>query len=196
MNNSLRRLWNTRDHEPATRRELAWRCVNDHPRNAGVWSLLADALVTLYDYRRARAALNRLRDLSRVDEDPYWLYVRTGSYFKAVGELTRAERWFRRAADLSAGGLVFLGASLADVLVKRGRFSEAAPFLDRAVASGPKDPRRAHYLLGLIARSRRRYREAIKHFDRALAHDRGFRRARLARTDAVKAMAVRNTNPK
>jgi hypothetical protein len=40
--------------------------------------------------------LRRL-DLVGRDEDPYLVYVRWGQYYATIGNLRRAEKWYRKA---------------------------------------------------------------------------------------------------
>lgn len=82
---------------------------------------------------------------------------------------------------------------LGEVLVRTGQLTEAQLYLRRAVRRESKDPSSAYYQLGLIARARRRYADAVRHFDAAIQHDSKYRLARVARRDVRAAMKLLRT---
>jgi type IV pilus assembly protein PilF len=79
---------------------------------------------------------------------------------------------------------------LAEVLVIQGRLSRAKPHLDRAIRIGSDDPSVTHYQLGLIARARGQYPEAVKHLDAAIHSSPAYRLARVARRDVQQAIKL------
>jgi tetratricopeptide (TPR) repeat protein len=83
--------------------------------------------------------------------------------------------------------LVFLGG----VLATQGRLAEARRY-HRQATRAPEDDRlardEAYYNLGLLFRAERRYREALAHFDRAIALDPKYTVAMSARADLESAL--------
>lgn len=180
------RLFRTPEGYPATRRDLARESTRLCPRDTSAWASLASALTDLCLHNQARVALRRLAALGR-DEDPYRVLIRWGGHYDAVGDLKRAERWYRRAAETVPAALVFLGG----VLARQGRLLEAKR-CHRQATRAPGDDRLARdeaYLnLGLICRAERRYREALAYFDRAIALDPEYAAALDAQADVEAAV--------
>jgi tetratricopeptide (TPR) repeat protein len=139
-------------------------------------------------YSKARVALSRLERLGR-EEHPYLVRVRWGGYYNAVGDLKRAERWYRKAAEAAPVALVFLGG----VLARQGRLAEAKRY-QRLATRAPEDDRlardEAYFNLGLICRAERRYREALANFDRAITLDPKYTVALEAQADVEAALKV------
>jgi tetratricopeptide (TPR) repeat protein len=182
------RLYRTRDDHPATRRDLAIELIRDCPRDASSWGSLASALIDLGLYTKARAVLRRLEKFAR-DGDHYLVCVRWGQYYKATGDLKRAESWYRKAAAEVPAALVFLGG----VLAKQGRLPEAKRCHRRATRAREDDQLardEAYFNLGLILRAERRYREALACFDRAIALDPKYAVAFKAQADVRSALEV------
>jgi tetratricopeptide (TPR) repeat protein len=182
------RLYRTPDGHAATRRDLALEYTRLCPRSASAWASLSSALIDLGLFTKARVALTRLERLGR-DEHPYLVRVHLGGYFNAMGDLKRAERWYRKAAEAAPAALVFLGA----VLARQGRLAEAKRY-HRQATHAPEDDclarDEAYFNLGLICRAERRYREALAHFERAIALDPKYTAALEAKADVETALKV------
>src|SRR5687767_4172730 len=129
------RLYDTPSSHAATRRDLALEYTRLCPRDISGWALLANALIDLTLYSKARVALRRVEEIGRA-EHSYVARVCWGRYYKAMGDLKRAERWYRRAAGTAPVALVFLGA----VLAKQGKLAEAKQ-LHRQATRAPEDTR-------------------------------------------------------
>ena len=173
--------------QPATRREVALIELRRRPRDSSALAALTSGLIDLALYDKARVAVKRLDTLLR--NDPYPLYVRRGLYHHAIGELTHAERWYRMAAAIEPAALVFLGA----VLARQGRLAEALEChrrASRAPASERLAKDEAYFNCGLILRARRRYRDALRAFERAIDLDPKYALALEARADVRAAMKV------
>ena len=172
---------------PATCRDIALAYTRKCPRTFVAWYGLAGAYTDLGLFTRARVALKRVEELGR--DDPYRVCVRWGVYHKALGDLKRAESWFRRAAAADPAGLVFLGG----VLTRQERFAEAKQCFRRATHAPDSDllaRDEAYFNLGLVLRAEQRYRDALVHFDHAIALDPKYRDAIEARADARSALQV------
>lgn len=120
------RLYRIADGYAATRRDLAREYTRICPRDASAWASLSSALIDLGLYSKARVALRRLENLGR-DENPYLVCVRWAEYYYAIGDLKRAERWYRKAARAAPAALVFLGA----VLARQGRLAQGLTIASR-----------------------------------------------------------------
>lgn len=86
-----------------------------------------------------------------------------------LGDLEATEATLREATTRHPGSLPAWGA-LAHVLVERARHDEARDVLTRILAAQPGDPH-AHFLLGKITASERKFADAERHFRTALAAD-------------------------
>jgi tetratricopeptide (TPR) repeat protein len=81
------------------------------------------------------------------------------------GQLDHAERHLRRALQLEASRAID-GIRLYEVLLKRGKRSEAAEALQKQAEASPEDPD-VHAILGAIHRDGNRTAQAIKHLEQA-----------------------------
>jgi serine/threonine-protein kinase len=104
----------------------------------------------------------------------YWgTHSQLGAFYFRQGRYAEAERALRRALALAPDNARVL-ASLGGVLQTAGRDDEAALLLERSLALQPNY--RAASNLGVLEFKRRRYEEAARAFERALAlDDRDFR---------------------
>ena len=180
------RLFRTPDEHVATRRELAVTYAHRCPRSASAWAHLGSALVDLGLFKRAFVALNRLQSIARA-EDAYIVFIRWGDYYRTMGDLRRAEQWYRKAAKDDGGALVSLGA----VLARQGKFAEAKRYHRQATRAPQTDllvRDEAYYNLGLLFRAQRRYQEALDNFDHAIALDPKYTDAFEMRADVRRAL--------
>lgn len=195
-----RLLMRTMRRRPAIGHEVARAYVRRYPTHYGGWLALADILATFARYPEAFAAVEKAAEVAVTEawrESPRGAFiVHWGDVRFAQMDFGRAEYCYRKAVRLRGSRVNGYRVWLAEALVEQGRFSEATVFLRRSLSARRGDPSRAHYLLGLIARSRRQYRQAIKHFDGALYHDRAYKSAREARRDAMKALTVQEQSRK
>ena len=194
-----RLLMRTMRSQPAAAHEVARAYVRRYPKHFAGWLALADVLANFARYREAFAGVEKASELAARE---HWAESPRGAFLAQWGhvrlaqmDFARAESCYRKAVRLPGPRAHVYRVWLAESLVAQGRFAEATRLLRKSPSARPSDSSLAYYLLGLIARSRRQYREAIKYFDRALAIDRSYRSARVARRDALKAMTVRSTNP-
>ena len=182
------RLFRTPEGYPATLRSLAHEYTHKYPRAASGWSFLAESLVELGLFDKARRALRRLDGLAR-EELPYLVYTRWAEYYYAIGDLTSAEKWYRKAVVAAPAALVLLGG----VLARQGRLAEAKR-CHRKATRAPEDDRlardEAYFNLGLICRAERRYRESLACFDRAIALDPKYTAAFEAQADVRSALKI------
>ena len=172
---------------PAYCLELARRYTSTYPENWPGWFVLSNALWDLGRYRDARSALVQAFRATPI-EHRHYAFAQAGHWRSAMGEHTRAARWFRRAVRASGFKKyhVLVGAAFA----KAGRLEEAEAWHRRAIAEseGPIDE--AYYNLGLILRANERYMDALRALDQALELDPGYELADVAREDVVKAISV------
>lgn len=177
---------------PATAHELVRAYTRRYPRQFGGWLVFADVLAAFGRYDEAVEALRRGERLAKSEnwrESPDDRFaVQWGLLYQQKKDFKRAELMFRRAVSLrpSARNLM----QLAEVLVVEGQHGEARRYLQRAIRLGPDDPSIAYYQLGLIARARRQYADALQSLDAAIRHSPKYPLARLARRDVREAIKV------
>src|SRR5678810_622385 len=132
--------------------------------------LFAKLLAGYACYQEAAAVLRRAVKLARAEEwkvspedrfEVQWglLHLEKKDYRRAVSSFRRAVVLRPTAANLT---------DLAEVLIIQGRFAAAQPILRRAIRANSEDVGFAHYQLGLIARARREYPDALKYFETAI----------------------------
>lgn len=175
--------------KPATAHELTRAYTRRYPDRSSGWFVLADILAGFARYAEAAAALRRAERVARSEkwrESPAQHFAEQwGLFYDQKKDFKRAELSFRRAVSLrpSCDNLTRLG----EVLLKQGRLPEAKRCLTRAIRLGSDDPSPAHYLLGVIARARRQYREALRCLNKAIDLSPTYPLARRARRDVQRA---------
>jgi tetratricopeptide (TPR) repeat protein len=187
-----RKALDTLGANPTTSHELTRAYIKRYPKRFEGWVLLADILAGFARYDKASDALRKGERLAlskngRVSlEDRF--AIQWGNHYEQKKDFTRAELAFRRAVALrpSARALTDLG----EILVTTGHLTEAQRYLQRAIRRESKNPSTAYYQLGLIARARRRYADALGHFDAAIQHEPKYRLARVARRDVRAAIKL------
>jgi len=175
----IRRFWRAK-HVGCTA-ELARRYLAAHPKDGFVWYYYADALC---DMARHTEALTALRRAARLwpPKKLHLLYHRFGDIHKQRGAFRLAERWYRRAIEVSpsnATSRIFLGGFLA----RAGRLQEAEAVHRRATRCKEGCIDEAFLNLGLVLRALERYADARKCFQRALVINPKYKAAREALSD-------------
>ena len=187
-----RQMLDTIHHSPATCHELTRAYTKRYPKRFAGWMLFAKLLAGYACYQEAAAVLRRAVKLARAEEwkvspedrfEVQWgpLHLEKKDYRRAVSSFRRAVVLRPTAANLT---------DLAEVLIIQGRFAAAQPILRRAIRANSEDVGFAHYQLGLIARARREYPDALKYFETAIRCYSPFPLARVARRDVREAMKV------
>ncbi len=174
--------------QAATRFEIAKQYTGKYPKSVWGWVALADILVHLAQYKAAQRALSHAEKLA-APQDRGHICVQWGHLFNESCDLRKAEGWYRRAIEDKAttSRLVFLGA----VLAKQGCFADAKRCHQRAARLATSPPDEAYFNLGLIFRAQRRYSEALRCFDRAIAIDPKYNWAAEARNDVQRAIKLK-----
>jgi tetratricopeptide (TPR) repeat protein len=187
-----RRMLDAWGPNPATAHELVRAYTRQYPNRSGGWILFAQILAGFARYAEATTALRKAERVARSEkwrEPPdHRFAVQWGFLYQEKKDFKRAELSFRRAVALhpSATNL----ARLAEVLVSQGRLSLAKRHLQRAIRIGSDDPDVTYYQLGLIARARGQYAEALKQFDAAIHYSAENQPARVARRDVQQAIKL------
>ena len=161
--------------------ELARHYLTAHPKDWVVWLYYADALCDMARHTEALAALRRAIRLCP-PKRLHLVYYRFGKVHKHRGAFRVAERWYRRAVDVSPSDAtyrIFLGAFLA----RAGRLQEAEAVHRRAIRCKKGCIDEAFLNLGFVLRALERYSDARKCFQRALVIDPKYKAAREALSD-------------
>ena len=161
--------------------ELARRYLASHPKHCVVWLYYADALYDMARYTESLAALRRAVRLWP-SKMLHLVYYRFGNIHKQRGAFRLAERWYRRAIEVSPSNAtyrIFLGSFLA----RAGRLQEAEAVHRRATRCKEGCIDEAFLNLGLVLRALERYADARKCFQRALVIDPKYKAAREELSD-------------
>jgi tetratricopeptide (TPR) repeat protein len=145
--------------------------------------------VVLYELARYDEAEKTIRYAIKLipEESLGWAYTHLGTVFKYRGDYEAAERYYRKALELSpdnAGRYVYLGA----VLAVAGNI-EAAEQVHRDgthCSTGRIDE--ACLNLGYVLRAQERYSEAFECFQKALEITPDYKEALAGREDVEKAI--------
>ena len=161
--------------------ELARRYLAAHPKHCVVWIYYADALYDMARYTESLAALHRAVRLWP-PKKLHLVYYRFGDIYKQRGAFRLAERWYRRAIEVSPSDAtyrIFLGGFLA----RAGRLQEAEAVHRRATRCKNGCIDEAFLNLGFVLRALERYSDARKCFQRALDINPKYKPAREALSD-------------
>jgi len=156
-----------RQYKPA--RDLLAAYVRSDPADTKVRPVLAQALLAMKDAQAAERVVDDLLRLDAQSSAGLWLkgillrkrgadgaekmfrhaaqspqatpdiHARYGLELATSGQFDQAERYYRKALAAQADLLPAQGG-LSELLIRSGRFEEAAGLLERAVAASPKDP--------------------------------------------------------
>ena len=161
--------------------ELARRYLAAHPKDCVAWIYYADALCDMARHTEALAALRRAVRLFP-PKKLHLVYYPFGNVHKHRGAFRIAERWYRRAVDVSPSDAtyrIFLGGFLA----RAGRLQEAEAVHRRATRCKEGCIDEAFLNLGLVLRALERYADARKCFLRALVINPKYKAAREELSD-------------
>jgi len=131
--------------QPREAADVARRAVEQSPQLPAARDVFARALITVAEGNDATpedqdAALGAVMDLLRIDPNNGQAYLALARLQVANGRMEQAmdalDRHLEKEPDSEEG--VFMAAQ---VLTKMERYAEAEPFLRRAIASQPVDPR-------------------------------------------------------
>lgn len=156
-----------------------------YPGDFSGWAVLGDLYAGLALYDRARWAIRRAERLYPRREFACTLW---GDFYREKGDFRRSERWYRRAAALrpSVSNVTRLG----ELQFLQGRLRDAERSFRRAITIAPREASTALYYLGLICRSRRSYRSALRFLDRSIRLNPFYPVARKARQDVLRALRL------
>jgi len=176
----------------ATAHELAREYARRYPDRPGGWFVVADILVGFARYADAASALRRAQRVARVEKwttfPNYAFALQWGLLYQQKKDFKRAEASFRRAVALRRSGRNL--THLAELLVMQGRLGAGKRYLTQAIRMDPGDSSTAYYDLGLIARARGEYGEAVSCLNEAIRQSRVYPLARRALRDVQRAMKV------
>jgi tetratricopeptide (TPR) repeat protein len=147
--------------------ELLSVYVKFEPRSRAAWYYLGDALLTIGRLQEAEEALLKAADLAP-NSRTFPAYARLGLLMTERGSPSEVEKWFRAAtsAALCPGWVWSLrGANL----YRGGSYELSKSCLETALITADVEKEEVFLNLGLLARVQRRYEEARKHANDALA---------------------------
>jgi tetratricopeptide (TPR) repeat protein len=145
-------------------------------RGADAWFYLGDALLTIGRLQEAEEALLKAADLAP-SSGTFSVYSRIGLLMTDRGSPSEAEKWYRAATSaIGCPGWVWSlrGANL----YHGGSYRLAKSCLETALITEDVDKEEVFLNLGLLERAQRRYEEARKHANDALAINPNYDRAK------------------
>jgi tetratricopeptide (TPR) repeat protein len=172
--------------------ELCRELLRDFPDYTIGWVLHG---IILYELARYQEAEQVLREAIRSIplEQLQHGYTHLGHLHQESGHYDEAEKWYRKAVELSpddAGRHVFLGALLA----KKGEFRAAEECHRRGTRCSKGCVDEAYLNLGLVLRAQERYAEAMECFQKALELTPDYEGAITGKSDMENVMGLLNAN--
>ena len=145
-------------------------------RGADAWFYLGDALLTIGRLQEAEEALLKAADLA-ANSGTSPAYAQLGLLMTDRGSPSEVEKWFRAAtsAALCPGWVWSLRA---ENLYRGGSYELAKSCLETALTTEDVDKEEVFLNLGLLERAQRRYEEARKHANDALAIEPSYDKAK------------------
>jgi tetratricopeptide (TPR) repeat protein len=149
--------------------ELLSVYVKFEPHRGAAWFYLGDALRTVGRLQEAEEALLKAADLAS-GSNRFGAYARIGMLITKRGSPSDAEKWFRVAtSEPSCPGWVWCLRGVN--LLGSESYRLAKSCLETALISEDSVQEEVFLNLGLLERAQRRYEEARKHANDALAID-------------------------
>ena len=149
--------------------ELLSVFVKFEPHRGAAWFHLGDALRTVGRLREAEEALLTAADLAS-GSHRFSVYARIGMLMTDRGSPSDAEKWFRVATS-EPGCPGWVWVLRGENLLRGESYRLAKSCLETALISEDSDKDEVFLNLGLLERAQRRYEEARKHANDALAID-------------------------
>ena len=169
-------------------RTLAKRYLAEFPDHGAAWFRYGISLYALARYSEALTALRRAARLCPPSKR-HLVQYHFGHLYQQKGSYRRAEAWFRRAitsCPSDSTSYIYLGALLA----LEGRLSEAEVVHRQATLCKEGCIDEAFLNLGLVLRALERYSDARKCFQRALAIDPKYKKARKELPDIERVLEL------
>jgi tetratricopeptide (TPR) repeat protein len=154
--------------------------VEKYPNDWASWLDLGELKLSRLD---SQGALTCFETAVRLDPRQSQAHNLLGAALNRVGRAPEALIQLQTAVQLDAAN-VNARYNLVYALIKAGRAQEAQTNLEQVIAAVPKDPEPRN-LLGELLLSQRRYMDAIRQFDAALALDPSFKAAKENRDLAI-----------
>ena len=162
----------------------AYRAVLQHDRRyALAYAGLGDALFQLQRYEAAIEALSMSLDIQPGLPFAGKLYLLMGRAARSLGQLDRAEAYFRDAVEIEPDEAAAL-LDLAGVLRAQGRRDEAGALTDRARELRPNDPANLQNIAEAL-RKEKHYEQALAAYREVLAVSPGYALAHAGMGDTL-----------
>lgn len=143
---------------------LALQAERNSYQSSSLYVLLGELYLQRKDYKQAKAYLDRAQELS--PKDAYAFYYK-GRVQEATGDTARAIRNYKLALE-QLPDFMQPQRELAGILVNRGDYEAARPYLKAAEKLDPKDGRLWYYK-GLLYQATQKQDSALLSFNRAVA---------------------------
>lgn len=169
--------------------ELSENHIKEFPDDFAVWYFYARCLSNSSRYKEAifwYSKLIRLLERSKPEllSSPY---SGLGNLYKRKGNFRKAIDWYKKASEIEpdeASYLIFLGV----LHYRLGEFDKAQVILEQATKCKNGCIDEAFYNLGIVLASKKRYKEALANFERAVEIDFEYKLARSNIKDIKKTL--------
>lgn len=175
---------------PATSVELARNFLKNNPKSARVWLELGVIYTSLALYKKAKDAFEECQKYITKDKI-HFLYSQLGHYYEQQGKLSMAEKYYLKSLRVKPDNpydRIFLGA----LYSIQGNFSSAEKCFRKVIGLKNDVVDEAYLNLGYLQRARGEYKKALESFQKALAIDRQYSKAKEAIRDIKEALKVKN----
>lgn len=172
--------------------ELCKKHLSQFPDDGLAWVWYAMAKTRLHRFDDAEKAIRRAISLCKGQKRMLGIaFLEMGNLFEAKGDFKAAAAWYRRAlgANPSRDYYIYLGV----VASKRGLMKQAESNYRRALKQPDCCVEEAYFNLGGVLVAKRRYREAINCYRKAIEIDPKYGLAKKRLMDAKLALRLKNS---
>ncbi len=172
--------------------ELAEKYLADFPDSQGAWSMYSYALYRVDRFQDAKKSLLKTLELTEnSDNNHSWIICKIGSIYEDSGHFHKAIEYFEKA-QLSnpneATFLIYKGV----LLLRIGKYKEAAEILIKATKCEKGCIDEAFYNLGVVRIAQSKYQEAAECFKKALEIDPKYKEAKQQLKDVTQVLTILN----
>ncbi len=170
--------------------ELAENYLKDFPDSQGAWLMYSFALYRIDRFKDAKKALFKTMELTKESDDNFsWLLCRMGRIYEGSGHFHKAIECFKNAHLSNSNEATFL-IYKGVLLLRIGKYSEAAETLIKATKCEKGYIDEAFYNLGIVRIAQSNYEEASEYFKKALEIDPKYKEAKQQLKDVTQALSI------